>query len=158
MLSSVASGAISYATKKIVLLVDIVTGESVDAKRIQIWENRGNLSFTPHAVNKGNSEQTHIGCLPADMDNDGDVDLVNISYSCKGCVFIWRNDADPPTGARRAARPSVGLSVARPRGRLPMLDLAGRLFGTSGVAAFLWVDRYGVRPVLPRVSDSATEE
>jgi hypothetical protein len=83
---------------------DIVTGEAEGPDKVQVWENSGAGTFTPHLVSQGH--QTHIGCLTADFDKDGDLDIASTSWTQANMLFLWRNDAVHTTGLRNSARPS----------------------------------------------------
>ncbi len=89
--------------------IDIITGEEIEARRIQIWDNAGNGTFDPYTVDRDKS--THIGLLPVDLDNDGDLDLVSPSWRSPGAVWVWRCDApvtvSPCSGIGRRSSPVV---------------------------------------------------
>jgi hypothetical protein len=111
--------------------IDIVTGESLNSKKIEIWENDGSFNFTPHQINASRAVQTHIGCLPADLDNDGDLDLVNHSYTQSRYVFVWRNDHRPATAVftNRIQHPFTVQATP-----LPPVNMCGQVMHGPGAA------------------------
>lgn len=71
---------------------DIVTGEHKGpAEEVQIWENDGRAHFTMHLVDKG--KESHLGTRLADLDEDGDLDIVSIAWEDFQYLHLWRNDA-----------------------------------------------------------------
>lgn len=71
--------------------IDIATGEHRGPRRLTIWENTGKGRFTPHLVDRG--RENHLGARAADMDGDGDLDLVGICWDSYGELHLWRNDS-----------------------------------------------------------------
>lgn len=119
--------------------IDIITGEEIGGRRIQIWDNAGNGTFDPYTVDRDKS--THIGLLPVDLDNDGDLDLVSPSWKSPGAVWVWRCDAPvtvspPPSIAKRPSAVARDHSLFDARGRKlgtppekpPVLRAGGRLW------------------------------
>jgi hypothetical protein len=73
---------------------DIITCEHKGPKgkfRLQIFENDGKGSFTEHIADRG--KESHLGALVADMDNDGDLDIVSTAWDNYKYLHLWRNDA-----------------------------------------------------------------
>ena len=73
---------------------DIITCEHKGPKgkqKLQIFENDGKGNFTEHIVDTG--KESHLGALVADMDNDGDLDIVSAAWDYYQYLHLWRNDA-----------------------------------------------------------------
>jgi len=72
--------------------IDLVTGEHRGPnKKVQVWENSGKVSFKLHLIDQG--KENHLGTLLADMDNDGDMDMLGIAWDDFQYLHLWRNDA-----------------------------------------------------------------
>jgi hypothetical protein len=73
---------------------DIITCEHKGPKgkqKLQIFENDGKGNFTEHIADAG--KESHLGALVADMDNDGDLDIVSAAWDYYQYLHLWRNDA-----------------------------------------------------------------
>lgn len=89
--------------------IDIVVGEHempgrdgkplVKDEKVIVFENDGKGNFTPHTVDQG--KESHLGTQLADMDSDGDLDIVSMAWREPEYIHLWRNDAlratSPPT-------------------------------------------------------------
>jgi hypothetical protein len=60
-------------------------------ERVQVWENDGKGNFKPHLVDTG--KESHLGAQVADLDNDGDLDIISIAWRDYKFLHVWRNDA-----------------------------------------------------------------
>jgi len=86
--------------------MDIITCEHKGPKakqRLQVFENEGKGKFTEHIVDRG--KESHLGARVADMDNDGDYDIVSAAWDYPEFLHLWRNNAvgvqkDTPTTIR----------------------------------------------------------
>jgi len=62
-------------------------------ERVLIYENDGKGNFEPVEVDLG--RESHLGARVADMDGDGDLDIVSIAWRDYNLLHLWRNDAIP---------------------------------------------------------------
>ncbi len=73
--------------------LDIITCEHKGPKgkfRLQIFENDAKGNFTEHIADRG--KESHLGARVADMDNDGDLDIVSVAWDNYQFLHLWRND------------------------------------------------------------------
>jgi hypothetical protein len=71
---------------------DIITCEHKGPDlKLHLFENDGRGCFTAHILDKG--KESHLGTLTADLDGDGDLDLVSIAWDNYRFLHVWRNDA-----------------------------------------------------------------
>jgi hypothetical protein len=73
---------------------DIITCEHKGPKgqfRLQVFENDGMGRFTEHLADRG--KESHLGARVADMDNDGDLDIVSAAWDAWSYLHLWRNDS-----------------------------------------------------------------
>jgi hypothetical protein len=78
---------------------DIITCEHKGPKgqfRLQVFENDGQGRFTEHIVDRG--KESHLGARVADMDNDGDLDIVSAAWDDYRYLHLWRNDTIRQSG------------------------------------------------------------
>jgi len=91
--------ATQYSTNSLALAdldqdgdVDIITGEHKGTLDVVVWENDGSgLNWSGHPV--GTGHESHIGTRLADLDGDGDLDIVSHAFDDYGELHLWRNDA-----------------------------------------------------------------
>ena len=73
--------------------MDILTCEHKGPRlELQLWKNDGLGHFTKTIIDKG--KESHLGTQTADMDSDGDLDIVSIGWDYYRLVHLWRNDSD----------------------------------------------------------------
>lgn len=73
---------------------DVVSGEHRGALAVTIYKNNGNgATWTAQQVSQG--RESHLGARTADLDGDGDTDIVSIAYDANAVVHLWRNNAKP---------------------------------------------------------------
>lgn len=73
---------------------DVITCEHKGPKgkfKLQIFENNGRGNFTEHIIDRG--KESHLGARVADMDNDGDLDIVSVAWDSYQFLHLWRNDS-----------------------------------------------------------------
>ena len=103
--------------------MDIVTCEHKGpGEQLQLWENNGHGSFTKHILDRG--KEGHLGTQLADLDDDGDLDIVSTAWDDYHILHMWRNDASKLTEISRVnwehlssqdsrvPRPNVGRQSA----------------------------------------------
>jgi hypothetical protein len=72
--------------------VDLVTCEHKGIEfRLILFQNDGKGNFTMHLADKGH--ESHLGTQLADLDSDGDLDIVSIAWDNYKFLHVWRNDA-----------------------------------------------------------------
>jgi hypothetical protein len=74
---------------------DLVTGEHRGRRRVAIWENLGasddgTVTWSEHAVDEG--KESHLGARVADLDGDGDFEIVSIGWDEPQYLHLWIND------------------------------------------------------------------
>jgi hypothetical protein len=123
---------------------DVISGEALGSLRVQIWENMGNGdSWQEHLVSQSSTRnvQPHLGCKFYDMDNDGDYDIVNTSWTTPNYVWYWKCDGPPVAATPR--RDVVPVVPAAGRRAEAAYTIQGRRVGPEGNAS-------GVYPALPK--------
>jgi hypothetical protein len=72
--------------------IDLTTCEHKGKEfRLMLFENDGKGIFTIHIPDKGH--ESHLGTRLADLDSDGDPDIISIAWDNYKFLHIWRNDA-----------------------------------------------------------------
>ncbi len=72
--------------------IDLVTCEHKGKEfRLILFLNDGKGVFAMHLADKGH--ESHLGTQLADLDSDGDLDLVSIAWDDYKYLHVWRNDA-----------------------------------------------------------------
>ncbi|PHN04924.1 FG-GAP repeat domain-containing protein [Flavilitoribacter nigricans] len=71
--------------------LDLITNEHKGPRlETQIWQNDGKGNFTKKIIDSG--KENHLGTQLADLDNDGDLDLVGAAWDNYAQMHLWRND------------------------------------------------------------------
>jgi hypothetical protein len=72
--------------------VDVITGEHRGTKKVTIWKNsdRGSV-WLEKVVAEG--KESHLGTRVADLDGDGDLEIISIAWDNYPLLHLWRNDA-----------------------------------------------------------------
>jgi hypothetical protein len=71
--------------------IDLLTSEHKGPDlELQLWVNDGKGNFSKKILDKG--KESHLGTQLADMDNDGDLDIISIGWDQYEFVHLWRND------------------------------------------------------------------
>ena len=71
--------------------IDLVTCEHKGKEfRLLLFENDGIGNFTMFSPDKGH--ESHLGTQLADLDSDGDLDIVSIAWDNYKFLHVWRND------------------------------------------------------------------
>lgn len=60
-------------------------------EKVMVYENDGKGTFSARTVDQG--KESHLGTQLADMDGDGDLDIVSIAWREPNYLHLWRNDA-----------------------------------------------------------------
>jgi hypothetical protein len=70
--------------------IDLLTCEHKGPRlELQLWKNNGKGEFTKNVLDTG--KESHLGTQLADMDNDGDLDIVSIGWDHYQFVHLWVN-------------------------------------------------------------------
>ena len=73
-------------------MVDIILGEHRGTKKLSIWQNVDHgASFVEHIVDTG--KENHLGARVADLDGDGDLEIMSICWDSYPYLHLWRNDS-----------------------------------------------------------------
>ncbi|MBD3290294.1 hypothetical protein GF337_15930 [candidate division KSB1 bacterium] len=100
---------------------DIITCEHKGPHlRLQIWENDGRARFTEHLLDQG--KESHLGSQVADMDGDGDFDIVSTGWAQYKHVHLWRNNAISPSGQIKRVK-WTHLNPLTGKDRVPLADV-----------------------------------
>ena len=73
--------------------IDVYIAEHKGNTAVRLYQNNGAGSFANfYQLYSGGGRDNHIGAM-ADMDGDGDLDFVNLSWETPDKIMLWRNDA-----------------------------------------------------------------
>lgn len=71
--------------------LDLITNEHKGPRlEVQLWFNDGSGQFTKQVLDIG--KENHLGTQLADLDGDGDLDLVGAGWDNYEYMHVWRND------------------------------------------------------------------
>ncbi|NJO02222.1 MAG: VCBS repeat-containing protein [Bacteroidia bacterium] len=69
---------------------DILTAEHKGPKlELQLWKNDGQGHFSKITLDRG--KENHLGTHCADLDNDGDWDIIGVGWDHYQSVYCWRS-------------------------------------------------------------------
>ena len=83
---------------------DVVLAEHRGTEKLSVWANDGTGGFTENIVDAG--KESHLGALTADLDEDGDLDILSIAWDVYADLHLWRNNAIQ-SGIQTAATPVI---------------------------------------------------
>jgi len=76
---------------------DLVTAEHKGPRLgLVMLENQGQGRFLVREIDHG--KESHLGALTADLDRDGDLDIVSIAWDRYRDLHVWRNDGSSTVG------------------------------------------------------------
>ncbi len=71
--------------------IEVITGEHRGAKRVCVWSAaEGTNQWNAQVVDTG--KESHLGTQLADLDGDGDLDIISIAWDDFQFLHVWRND------------------------------------------------------------------
>ena len=106
---------------------DVVTGEHRGSLKVTVWQNVNNgASWTAHTV--GTGQESHLGTRLADLDRDGDIDIVSIAWDAYQYLHVWRNDAKTDTTATKTETATPTTSATPTAARPGPVPAAGATF------------------------------
>ena len=71
--------------------IDLITNEHKGPRlELQLWQNDGTGTFTKRVIDQG--KENHLGTQLADLDGDGDLDLVGAGWDHYGYMHVWRSE------------------------------------------------------------------
>ncbi|MCA9180932.1 MAG: VCBS repeat-containing protein, partial [Planctomycetales bacterium] len=71
--------------------MEVVTGEHRGAKRVSVWSlSPQDNHWTARVVDTG--KESHLGTQLADLDGDGDLEIISIAWDDFKFLHVWRND------------------------------------------------------------------
>jgi len=74
--------------------IDLVTNEHKGPTlETQVWVNDGSGKFSKVSIDW--EKESHLGTQLADLDQDGDLDIVSAGWDNYQYIHVWRNDAIP---------------------------------------------------------------
>jgi Chitobiase/beta-hexosaminidase C-terminal domain/FG-GAP-like repeat len=87
--------------------LDVIAAEHRGTKKLEIWESIEHASsWIEHVISTG--RENHIGARAADLDGDGNLDIVGAAWDGYEHLHLWRNDAILKLGgARSVSTPTI---------------------------------------------------
>jgi len=111
--------------------IDLVVGEHKGPHpRLQLLENHGGGRFVVREIDRG--KESHLGALTADLDGDGDLDILSIAWDRYQDLHVWRNDRE------RTLKPVCWRQVSNRSGAFAKADV-----GEQSSALIADIDRDG---------------
>lgn len=103
--------------------LDLVVAEHKGpSPRLLLLENQGQgtppIPFLSREIDRG--QESHLGAHLADLDQDGDLDLLSIGWDRYQNLHLWRNDR------RQVARPVTWRQVSTQTGALPRAQVGSQ--------------------------------
>lgn len=108
-------------------------------QKLQIFANNGQGLFTGHTIDRG--KESHLGARVADMDGDGDYDIVSAAWDYPEFLHLWRNDA--VTMPQHSLEPVQWQHISTRSGQIPLADV-----GNQAASLVFDINRDGIDDVV----------
>lgn len=128
---------------------DLLTAEHKGEQlELQLWYNDGKGNFSKTLVDTG--KENHLGAQWADLDNDGDMDVIGAGWDKHNFMHVWRNDemVESLENAQVSEKNKAGIKIRqalyedRPH-FLIHTELATYYLDVSGGGLSRIIDQYG---------------